>query len=65
MSTKPTNVEEIKKELIAKMPTKVARKRAKSILPGTEMGEPIPEIQSNVRTIPGIITQRGCTYAGF
>ena len=27
MSTKPTNVEEIKKELIAKMPTKVARKR--------------------------------------
>ena len=64
MSTKPTNVEEIKKELIAKMPTKVARKRAKSILPGTEMGEPIPEIQSNVRTIPGIITQRGCTYAG-
>ena len=24
----------------------------------------MPEIQSNVRTIPGIITQRGCTYAG-
>jgi nitrogenase molybdenum-iron protein alpha chain len=22
------------------------------------------EIQANVRTIPGIITQRGCTYAG-
>ena len=31
MSTKPMNVEEIKKELIAKMPTKVARKRAKAM----------------------------------
>ena len=64
MSTKPMNVEEIKKELIAKMPTKVARKRAKAMLPGVETGEAIPEIQANVRTIPGIITQRGCTYAG-
>ena len=63
MSTKPTNVEEIKKELIAKMPTKVARKRAKAMTTGGEGGE-IPEIQANVRTIPGIITQRGCTYAG-
>jgi len=65
MSTKPLNVEEIKKELIAKMPTKVARKRAKAIVPGAGGGsEEIPEIQANVRTVPGIITQRGCTYAG-
>ena len=64
MSSKPINVEEIKKELIAKMPTKVARKRAKAIVPGAGGGEEIPEIQANVRTIPGIITQRGCTYAG-
>jgi len=64
MSTKPLNVEEIKKELFAKMPTKVARKRSKSIVQGTEPGETIPEIQANVRTIPGIITQRGCCYAG-
>ncbi|MHC1711566.1 MAG: nitrogenase molybdenum-iron protein alpha chain [Solidesulfovibrio sp.] len=64
MSTKPLNIEEIKNELIAKMPTKVARKRAKAMTTGTEMGEAIPEIQANVRTIPGIITQRGCTYAG-
>jgi nitrogenase molybdenum-iron protein alpha chain len=63
MSTKPLNTEEIKKELIAKMPTKVARKRAKAMTPGAEGGD-IPEIQANVRTIPGIITQRGCTYAG-
>jgi nitrogenase molybdenum-iron protein alpha chain len=64
MSSKPLNVEEIKKELIGKMPTKVARKRAKAIIPGSEPGEVIPEIQANVRTIPGIISQRGCTYAG-
>jgi nitrogenase molybdenum-iron protein alpha chain len=64
MSSKPINVEEIRKELIAKMPTKVARKRAKAIVPGAGGGEEIPEIQANVRTIPGIITQRGCTYAG-
>ena len=65
MSTKPLNVEEIKKELIAKMPTKVARKRAKAIVPGAGgSSEEIPEIQANVRTVPGIITQRGCTYAG-
>jgi nitrogenase molybdenum-iron protein alpha chain len=24
----------------------------------------VPEIKANVRTLPGIITQRGCTYAG-
>ena len=24
----------------------------------------MPEILANVRTTPGIITQRGCTYAG-
>ena len=64
MSTKPLNVEEIRKELIAKMPTKVARKRAKAMIPGADTGEEIPEILANVRTIPGIITQRGCTYAG-
>lgn len=43
-------------------PTKVAKKRTKSIV----INDPdlIPKIQANVRTIPGIITQRGCTYAG-
>ncbi len=52
----------IKEEIIKKYPVKVARKRAKSILvnePGTGQ-----EIQANVRTVPGIITQRGCCYAG-
>lgn len=43
-------------------PKKVAKKRSKAIV----INDPdlIPQIQANVRTIPGIITQRGCTYAG-
>jgi nitrogenase molybdenum-iron protein alpha chain len=52
----------LKEEILAKYPPKVARKRAKSmIINDTKLDQ---EIQSNVRTIPGIITQRGCTYAG-
>jgi nitrogenase molybdenum-iron protein alpha chain len=49
-------------EILGKYPTKVAKKRAKSIVvndPDVDQ-----EIQANIRTIPGIITQRGCTYAG-
>ncbi len=43
----------------------MARKRAKQIIVN-EVGEDaeVPEIGANTRTIPGIITQRGCTYAG-
>jgi nitrogenase molybdenum-iron protein alpha chain len=56
---------DIKEELLKKYPPKVARKRAKQILinEATEAEAP-PEILANVRTIPGIITMRGCTYAG-
>ncbi len=43
-------------------PPKVARKRKKSIV--VRNGEDSQEIQANIRTIPGIITQRGCSYAG-
>ena len=52
----------VKEELIQKYPAKVAKKRAKSII----INDPqiIPEVQANVRTVPGIITQRGCSYAG-
>jgi len=51
-----------KDEILDIYPKKVGKKRAKSIV----INDPdsIPQIQSNVRTIPGIITQRGCTYAG-
>lgn len=52
-----------KDEVLKKYPSKVGKKRAKSIV--VHDGEDIPQqIQANVRTIPGIITQRGCTYAG-
>jgi nitrogenase molybdenum-iron protein alpha chain len=51
-----------KEEVLSKYPKKIAKKREKSIL----LNDPdaIPKIQANVRTVPGIITQRGCTYAG-
>ena len=57
----PTN---IKEELLKKYPPKVARKRAKQILINEALENETPEITANVRTIPGIITMRGCTYAG-
>jgi nitrogenase molybdenum-iron protein alpha chain len=53
----------IKDELISKYPPKVARKRAKQIQTPAD-GEEQPEILANVRTIPGILTMRGCSYAG-
>ncbi len=55
----------VKQELLAKYPTKVARKRAKQIIINKVGYDcPAPEIGANTRTIPGIITQRGCSYAG-
>jgi nitrogenase molybdenum-iron protein alpha chain len=51
-----------KAEVLNKYPAKIAKKREKSIVVHED---DIPEnIQANIRTIPGIITQRGCTYAG-
>lgn len=56
---------EVRQELLRVYPTKVARKRAKQIVINevAECNE-VPEVGANARTIPGIITQRGCTYAG-
>ncbi len=51
-----------REEVLNKYPSKVAKKRGKSIVASDPQN--IPIIQANVRTIPGIITQRGCTYAG-
>jgi nitrogenase molybdenum-iron protein alpha chain len=53
-----------KEELTKVYPTKVARKRAKQMVVNDPDPKSRPEITANVRTIPGIITQRGCTYAG-
>lgn len=67
-SRKPTageTAEKIKEDLLKAYPTKVARKRAKQIVVN-QVGEneAVPEIKANTRTIPGIITMRGCSYAG-
>jgi nitrogenase molybdenum-iron protein alpha chain len=52
----------LKEEILAKYPRKVAKKRAKAMVVN-DPGQ-VQEIAANIRTIPGIITQRGCTYAG-
>jgi nitrogenase molybdenum-iron protein alpha chain len=62
--SKRVDPEKIKAEILEKYPAKVARKRAKSFVINESNEEKATEIQANVRTVPGIITQRGCTYAG-
>lgn len=57
-------LERTREEILKKYPSKVARKRSKQMIINDPNPETMPEIQANVRTIPGIITQRGCTYAG-
>ncbi|MFP5238238.1 MAG: nitrogenase molybdenum-iron protein alpha chain [Acidobacteriota bacterium] len=56
--------EEVKKELLAKYPPKVGRKRSQQIYIKENEGPEDREVLSNVRTVPGIVTMRGCTYAG-
>ena len=58
------DLNQLKEEMLKKYPPKVARKRAKQILINEALENETPEITANVRTIPGIITMRGCTYAG-
>ena len=53
---------EAKQELLEIYPKKVRRKRETQILVNDPEAPPV--IGANSRTIPGIITQRGCTYAG-
>ncbi len=61
-SKKLLEAQELKEDILSKYPSKIAKKRSKSIV--VNKPEEEKEIQANVRTIPGIITQRGCTYAG-
>jgi nitrogenase molybdenum-iron protein alpha chain len=53
---------EIKADILDKYPIKVSKKRSKSFVINDP--EISIEVQANVRTIPGIISQRGCCYAG-
>ncbi|KJS28546.1 MAG: nitrogenase molybdenum-iron protein subunit alpha [Desulfatitalea sp. BRH_c12] len=55
----------VRRKLLEKYPPKIARKRDKQIVVNRiEPDGTVPEIQSNVRTVPGLISQRGCCYAG-
>jgi nitrogenase molybdenum-iron protein alpha chain len=55
----------IKKALLEAYPAKVARKRERQIVLNRKGPDgSAPEIEANTRTSPGVITQRGCTYAG-
>ncbi|HQF40434.1 MAG TPA: nitrogenase molybdenum-iron protein alpha chain [Opitutaceae bacterium] len=54
--------ESARAEMLKVYPPKTKKKREKQLLANNP--EQPPEIGANTRTIPGIITQRGCTYAG-
>jgi len=56
---------EVKEEILKRYPSKVARRRTKQIVVNrVEEAEQVSEISANTRTIPGILTMRGCAYAG-
>ena len=68
MSSK-ISAEELKQEMLKPYPAKVARKREKQIIVNQHVGEfegrpTAPPIAVNARTIPGILSMRGCAYAG-
>ncbi len=56
------SAEQLKEEMLRAYPSKTAKKRAKQMVVNDP--DAIPEIGANSRTTPGLITQRGCTYAG-
>jgi len=60
--TGPT-ASEARDEMLKVYPKKTQRKRGKQMLVNENPGSPA-EIGANSRTVPGIITQRGCSYAG-
>jgi nitrogenase molybdenum-iron protein alpha chain len=52
-----------REEFLKIYPDKTRKKRAKQLLVNEDPAKPAV-IGANTRTIPGIMTQRGCTYAG-
>jgi nitrogenase molybdenum-iron protein alpha chain len=57
-----TAAKELLDTMMKAYPSKTAKKRAKQMLVNDP--ENPPQIGANSRTVPGILTQRGCTYAG-
>jgi nitrogenase molybdenum-iron protein alpha chain len=65
MPMKEINAAGVRDAILKNYPAKVGKKRAKQlILNKVENGDQVPEILANARTIPGILTMRGCAYAG-
>jgi len=55
----------VKDEILKGYSPKIARRRDKQMVLNAKAEDGNPsEILANTRTLPGIITQRGCTYAG-
>jgi nitrogenase molybdenum-iron protein alpha chain len=66
---RPLTAEVIREEMLKVYPKKTMRKREKQVVVNDkstgEDGSPLlPVVAANTRTVPGIITQRGCCYAG-
>ena len=51
-------------DMYTRYPDTVKKNRKKHLIVKTEAAEACPPIEANTRTIPGIISQRGCAYAG-
>ena len=58
----PPTAAQAKEEMLKNYPPKTRKKRDKQILTNDPTAP--GEIGANTRTVPGLITQRGCTYAG-
>jgi nitrogenase molybdenum-iron protein alpha chain len=57
--------EALREKVLAGYPAKLAKKRAPQLVVNhTHADGQVPPVKANVRTTPGIITQRGCCYAG-
>jgi len=56
------DVKNIVDKVLEKYPAKTFKNRKKHII--VKDGDTVPEIEANTRTIPGIITNRGCCFAG-
>jgi len=57
--------EAFRDEVLEKYSPKLAKKRKRQILVNeVGAGDEVPEILANSRTAPGILTMRGCSYAG-
>jgi nitrogenase molybdenum-iron protein alpha chain len=57
--------EGLREKILAGYPAKLAKKRAPQLVVNQkDAADNVPPVKANVRTTPGIITQRGCCYAG-